>query len=100
MFSHHVHAVIPITRADERQAVLAESEAIEDGPHTVFVQSRRFVRPAGKIVIRVLISPYRPSFEEADGFIQYSRVSGTQNVPAGSQRQPEEVVRTMRTHTP
>ena len=88
VFAHKVHAVVPITRADERQAVLTESEAIKDGPHTVFVKSSSFVRPAGKIVIRVLISIYRAALYEVDGFIQHPGVTGAQNVPARSQRQP------------
>ena len=100
VFAHKVHSVVPITRSDKRQTVLAESEAIEYGPHAMFVQGGYFVRPAGKIVIRVLISSYRAALDEADSFIQYAGVSGVQNVAGSSQRQPEEVIRTLCTHAP
>ena len=66
----------------------------------MFIQSGYFVRPAGKIVIRVLLSAYRTALEEADRFIQHPCVTGAQDIPARSQWQPEQVVRTVRTHTP
>ena len=100
VFAHHVHAVVPVTGADERQAVLATSEAPQDGSHTVFVQTGRFFRPAGQIVIRVLLRVDRAAFEEVDGFIQHPGVPCAQNVAAGRQRQPEVIIRTVRAHAP
>ena len=76
VLAHQVHAVVPITRADERQAVLAAAEAPQNGPHTVIVQTCRFFRRAGKIVIRVLVRVDRAALDEADGFIQHPGVSG------------------------
>ena len=96
--AHHVHPVVPITRAHERQAVYTKADASQDGPHTVIVQTGRLFRPAGKIVIRVLVRIYRAALDEVDGFIQYSGVSGIQNVTARGQRQPEEIIRTVCTH--
>ena len=68
-FPHNVHAVVPITRADERQAACAKADAPQDGTHTVIVQTGRLFRAAGKIVIRVLVRIYRAALDEVDGFI-------------------------------
>jgi len=57
----------PVAGADERQAVLTKSETVEDRSHTVLVQGAGFVRPAWKLVIRVLISSYRAALDKADG---------------------------------
>ena len=43
VLAHQVHAVVPVAGADERQAVLAEAEAPQNGPHAVFVQAGCFV---------------------------------------------------------
>jgi len=48
VFAHNVHAVVPITRADERQAVYAKADASQDSPHTVIVQTGRLLRPSGR----------------------------------------------------
>src|SRR4030043_1915452 len=82
VFADNVHAVVPITRADKRQAVYAKADASQDSPHTVIVQAGRLFRPAGKIVIRVLVLVYRAALDEADSFIHTSRVSGNQNITA------------------
>jgi hypothetical protein len=37
LFAHKVHAVVPITGADEREAVLPESEPSQERSPTVFV---------------------------------------------------------------
>ncbi len=46
--AHQVHAVVPVARADERQAVLAAAEALQDGPHAVIVQTCRFLGARGR----------------------------------------------------
>src|SRR3989338_5522577 len=84
VFAHHVHAVVPITRADKRQTVLAKAAAPHDGPHTVIIQTGRLFRQTGKIVIRVLVRAYRAALNEVDGFIQYTGVAGVQDVAGGS----------------
>ena len=55
---------------------------------------------AGQIVIRVLVRVYRAALEEVDGFIQHAGVPGGQDIAARGQRQPEIIVRTVRTHAP
>ena len=98
--AHKVHAVVPVTGAHERQAVLTGLEAFQNGSHAVLVQAGRFFRPAGQIVIRVLFRIYRTAFDEVDGFIQHPGVPCAQNVAARRQRQPQVIIRTVRTHAP
>ena len=100
MFTHPVHAVVPVTRADKRQAMLAEAEASHDGPHTVIIQTCCLFRQAGKIVIRVFVCVYLAAFDEVYRFIQHPGVSGAQDVAGDSQRQPEKIVRTACAHAP
>jgi len=47
VFPHHVHAVIPVTGADERQAMFPKSEAPQDSSDAVIVKAGLFFRPAG-----------------------------------------------------
>ena len=100
VFAHPVHAVVPVTGADERQAMLTKRETLQNGSHTVFVQTGRFFGPAGQIVIRVLLRVYRAAFDEVDGFIQHARVPCVQDVTARRQGQPEVIIRTACTHAP
>jgi hypothetical protein len=46
--AHQVHAVVPVAGAHERQAVLAEPQAVQDGAHAVFVKARRLVGRPGR----------------------------------------------------
>src|SRR5204862_4409629 len=41
LFTHHVHAVVPIARTDQRQAVFAESQTVLDGAHAMLVERGR-----------------------------------------------------------
>ena len=100
VFAHQVHAVVPVTGADERQAVLAEFEAVHDGSDTVFVKARRLFRAPGQIVVGVFIRAYRAALDEVDGLIQHAGVPCVQNIAARRERQPEVIVRTVRAHTP
>ena len=77
-----------------------ENESSLDGAHTVLIQGCRLVGPAGQIVIGVVLGVYRPAFQEVVGFIQHPGIPGAEYVAAGRQRQPEIVIRTMRTHAP
>ena len=44
LIAHQVHAVVPVAGADQRQAVLAEAQAVPDGAHAVLVQAGRLRR--------------------------------------------------------
>ena len=98
MFADHVHPVVPVTGADEWEAVLPTCEASQNGSHTVFVQTGRFFRPAWEIVIRVLLRVDRAALDEVDRFIQDAAITCAQHVAACGQGQPEVIIRTACTH--
>ena len=100
VFAHQVHAVIPVAGAHERQAVLTKSEGPKDGSHTVVIQTGRFLRPIGQIVIRVLLGVYRAALDEVDRLIQHAGVPGVQDVAARRQRQPEVIIGAMGPYAP
>ena len=100
VFAHQVQAVVPVAGADERQAVVAEFEAVQDGPDAMLVKARRFIRTSGQVVIRVFIRVYRAALEEENRFIQHAGVPAGEDVTAGGQRQPEVIVGAKGTHTP
>jgi len=62
MFTHQVHAVIPVAGTHKGQAVLTHAETSQDGADAMFIQAGRFFRPAGQIVIRVLLHFYLAAF--------------------------------------
>src|SRR3990167_6560418 len=64
VMAHQIHAVVPVTGAHERQAVLAPPESSLNGSHTVLVQAGRLARTAGEIIIRVVLGIDRAAFEE------------------------------------
>ena len=66
MLTHPVHAVVPVTGADKRQAMPAKAEASHDGPHTVIIHTGRLFRQDRKIVIRVFVCVYLAAFNEGD----------------------------------
>ena len=100
MLTDHVHAIVPVSGADERQAALAEGESSQDRAHAVLIQTGGFFRPVWQIVVRVIPRIYLPAFKELNGFIQHAGVAGAQHVTARRQGQPKEVVGTMRSHAP
>ena len=72
--------------------MLAKVETSQDGSYTVFIQTGRFLRPAGQIVIGILIRVYRAALKKVDGLIQYTVIPGAPDVAAHRQRQPEVIV--------
>ena len=94
----HVHAVIPVAGADERQAAFAETQTFHDGAHTVLVKIGRVFRVAGHIVIRVLFGIHRAAVEEVHVLLQHSGVARGQDIATDRQRQPQVVVGTVRAH--
>ena len=98
--THQVHPVVPVSGADERQAVFAEPEPPENRPHAVFIETGGFPGPGGQIVIGVFLRIDRASLDEGDGLVQDAGVSRGQDVAARRQRQPEIIVRAVRPHAP
>ena len=92
---HLVHAVVPIARTDQGQAVLAEFQTVLDGAHAMFIKRGRFLRAVRQIVIRFLLRHDRPGFEKGNLFVEHTGVRDTGDVTAGDVRQPEIVVGNM-----
>jgi len=47
--------------------VLTHAETPQDGSDAMFIQTGRFIRPAGQIVIRVLLRFYLTAFNKGNG---------------------------------
>ena len=85
-------------RTHQRQAVLAEPQAVQDGARAVLVEARRLVGATRQVVVRIFVGVHRAAFQEAHVFVQHAGVAGAGHIAAGRQRQPEIIVRTMRAH--
>ena len=83
LFAHQIHAVVPVTGAHERQAVLTEFETVQDGPDTVIVKTCRLFGAAGQIVIGIFIRVHRTACNEGNGLIQHAGVPGGEDIAAG-----------------
>ena len=93
-----IHAVVPVTGSDQRQAMRAESETVQNRSYAVLIDIRAFVGLARQVVVRVVLRLDRAAFEKGRGFVENRRVAGGQNVAACRQWQPKVVVGTMRAH--
>ena len=54
-FADHVHAVIPVAAADQRQTVGAEFQAMLDRADAMLVKRGRLFGPMRQIVVRFLL---------------------------------------------
>ncbi len=93
-----VHAVVPVARAHQRQAVRAESQPVLDRAHAMLVQARGLRGPAGQVVVRVVLRAHRPALEERGRLVEHRAVAGRLHVARRRERQPEKVVRAARAH--
>src|SRR3989337_1157375 len=66
-----VHAVVPVARADQRQAVLAAGETLIEPARAVLEERRALFREHGLEVGVVLARPERPALEERNGLVQH-----------------------------
>ena len=68
-----VHAVVPVARAHQRQAVRADGQAVVDRPGAVLVDAGQFGAPV-RHVIRVLgARRHRHAFEERHALVEHAR---------------------------
>ena len=61
-----VHAVVPVARTDQRQAVRAEAQTVANGANAVLIKTRQLGGTSGQIVVRVVLGIDRTAFEKAD----------------------------------
>src|SRR5207248_8694992 len=64
MLTDQVHAIVPVTGADQRKPVGASAEAGHNGPDAMIVQSTGGFRSSRKIIIRILFRLDRAAFKE------------------------------------
>ena len=95
-----VHAVVPVARADQRQAVLTKAESPPDGSHAVLVQALSSKGATGQVIVGIIIWIKRATFQESDRFVQHSGVAGAQHIAAGGQGEPQIIVGAMGAHAP
>ena len=93
LVSNPVHAVVPVAGAHQRQAMLAEPQAVHDGAHAMVVEARRLLRLAGQIVVGVVLATDQTAVQEPGRLVEHPGVARGQDIAAGRQRQPEIVIR-------
>ena len=98
LLAHQVHAVVPVAGADERQAVLAESQALRMARTQCSYRLAVSSDAVGKIVIGILVGFDRAAFEEVDRSSSTPVSPVLENVAARRQGQPEVIVGTVRAH--
>jgi hypothetical protein len=94
-FSHPVHAVVPVTGADERQAVLAgELEALVEAAGANARKERRSLVREHRLEERIVLAGAegRPVQERHD-LVQDGGVAGGGDIGRGGEGEPDAVVR-------
>ncbi|MCY1448484.1 hypothetical protein D9M71_651540 [compost metagenome] len=67
-------------------------EPLAQGALTMVIEALNQRRTAGQVVVRLLRGIQQAAFEITDLFVQYAAVAGNLQVPAGGQRQPQQVI--------
>ncbi|KFB72658.1 MAG: hypothetical protein AW09_002150 [Candidatus Accumulibacter phosphatis] len=80
--------------------MLAKPQAMQDGAHAVLVQAGGRGRAARKIIVGIILRVDRATFQEMHWLVEHTGIAAGTDVAADRQRQPEIVVRTVRTHPP
>src|SRR5277367_2269265 len=62
----------------------------------VLIQGIRVLRPGRQRVIGVFFRFYKRTLQEINLFVQHARIASCSDISAGGQRQPQEVIRTVR----
>ncbi len=72
--ANQIKAVVPITAADQRQAVRAEFEAVLDGADAMFVERGRLFGARGQVIVTFFLRLQGAAFDEMDAFIENAGV--------------------------
>src|SRR6185503_6074530 len=100
LHAHQIHAVIPVPGTHERQTMLAETQAHHNGANAMVIQRARALRASWQVVIGIVFRIDWAALDKIDRFIQHAAVAGGDHIAAHRLRQPEEIVRAMRAHSP
>ena len=92
VFTHEVHAVVPVTGAHERKTMFTKSKSTQDGAHTMIVERRGGLGTNRQIVVRVFVRLYVAAFDEMDRFIQNAGIPRRGDVAADGPGQPEIII--------
>ena len=87
-----IHAIVPVARADQRQAVLPNGQAPLQRPRTVFEQRSGVVGGDG-LKVRVLLTRSQClALQKRHPFIQNREVTSRLDVVSGGVRQPDPII--------
>src|ERR1017187_129583 len=92
VLSNPVHAVVPVSGADQRKSMSADSEAAVQGSGAMFKQGCASLGNAGLEVGFELSRGERIAFQKGYGLIQQARLSSSLDVMNHGVRQPEQVI--------
>jgi hypothetical protein len=87
-----VHAVVPVSGADQRQPVRSAGDGSVDGARAVLVQ-RAALRAGHRQSVRVELALREwGRLQERDALLEHLRVSAATEVVRGDERKPQEIV--------
>ncbi len=94
----HVHAVVPIAAADQRQSVCAEAQSMLDRADRMLIERRGLHRDRRQIELRFLAGRHRRTFDEGHELIEHAHIARPFDVAARRERQPQVVIGAARAH--
>src|ERR1035437_2729038 len=97
-FADAVHAVVPITGADQRQPMAAESQALVEGAGAMLEQGGGLVGDGRMEEAVMLPCLQRLAFQERDQLIENDHISGCTNIMRDRVGAPCPIVRDARAH--
>ena len=75
VLADEVHAVVPVAAAHQRQAVLAEAQAVVDRADAVLVERADVVGDLRQVVVRFFVGPQRPRRQERHALVEHAGVA-------------------------
>src|SRR6266403_1505601 len=87
-----IHAVVPVARSEQRQAMRADGEAPVQRPDTVLEEGRGPRRRPGRRKDLVLVYVERRAFQKGQQFVEHGEIPGDGEIVAHDERQPDAVV--------
>src|SRR5690349_6740115 len=98
VLADEIHPVVPISAANQRKAVLAVSQTVSDGAHTMFVKCGALAGLMRRVVIAFFVRAQYASLKKSDLLIEDACVGDGLNITTRRVWQPKVVIREMRPH--